>query len=142
MHGLIYTIFISMLIAIGPIIPFIPHFLPKEWTVLRYGDRSISIFTILLWLSLGLLILDVPEVQSAVISVFVPDRERFYYSENYLWIEKLVLPRSFFLLMLNFGAALSPVPSKYRFLHYMMRGFVAALAIYFWLWIFAAYYLN
>jgi hypothetical protein len=119
-------LFVSILFTVACILFILPQVLPRKWTVLCFFQREISIFTIFLWLSWGLLL----ALLTVVYGFFLLFKEA-YYSDYYQFMS-VVLPVNNFLIALNIAMTLSPIYIDKIFRLILMRGLVVLSALVFW----------
>jgi hypothetical protein len=129
-------LFVSILFTVACILFILPQVLPRKWTVLCFFQREISIFTIFLWLSWGLLL----ALLTVVYGFFLLFKEA-YYSDYYQFMS-VVLPVNNFLIALNIAMTLSPIYIDKIFRLILMRGLVVLSALVFWFLIWGAQFTS
>jgi hypothetical protein len=114
----------------------LPHVLPKKFTVIWFWQSRISIFTIGLWLSWGLLVAELVSVYG----FFLFFKEAYY--DDYYQFMRTLLPINNFLIALNLAMAFSPVHSEKILRSIFMRGLVAVSGLILWWMVFMAQFTS
>jgi hypothetical protein len=114
----------------------LPQVLPKKIAVVWFRQNRISIFTIGLWLSWGLLVAELVSVYGFF--WFFKDA---YHTDYYQFIRTL-LPINNFLIALNLAMAFSPIHSEKILRSILVRGLVAISGLIFWWMVFAAQFTS